>query len=79
MQFVTAVTVHAIHASLAEMDIAGETFILAEVFISNAASVTGRAGSSHGRRLGKHVTLEQTSAHTGRLRHVTITAGGMAF
>ena len=45
------VAVGAFHASLAEVDIGKDIFVLTKIFISDTTAVTGGAVAGHGRRL----------------------------
>lgn len=78
VQFMAGVAVGAIHSLLAEMHIAGDVFMLAQVFVTDTATVTSRAGARHGRSFFKHMTVEKPAAYACRLAHMTIAAGGVA-
>ena len=79
VQLVTAVAVDTVHAPFAEMHIARESFILAQVFVAHPAAVTGGAGTGHRRGLRMNRwPSNKPAAHAGRLAHVAIAAGCVA-
>jgi hypothetical protein len=43
VKFMTGMAVDAVHSSFTEVNVAGVTFVLAQIFIAHAASVAGCA------------------------------------
>ena len=72
------VTGYAVHALFAEMNVARQLFILAQVFIPYSAAVTGRAGAGHRRGFLKGVPGQKAPTHTVRLADVALPAGRVA-
>ena len=78
MQVSAFMTFNTVHARFAEVYIPGNSFIFSEELISHAASMTGSAGTGHGRGLFKHMPGEQPAADVLWLADMTFTAGGVA-
>jgi hypothetical protein len=75
MQFSACMTFDAVHACFAKVNVTGNTFILAEEFITHAAAVTGGAGAGHRWGFLKDVPREKSAAHILGLADVALAAG----
>jgi hypothetical protein len=78
MKFMIAVAIYTVHATFTEMDIASETFVLPQVFVAHAATMTGRTRAGHRWRGGEYMPIKETASHAGWLGHMAIATGGMA-
>jgi hypothetical protein len=73
-----AVAAYAAHTPLTEMHIRTQVFVLAKVFITNPAAVTGSAVARHGGGCVEQMAVDKATADRIRLADVAIAAGGMA-
>ena len=78
VHFVAGVAVNAGHAPLAKMNIRAYVFMLAQVFIANAAAVAGGAVAGHGRCLVEVVPVNEAAADEVGLADVAFAAGSVA-
>ena len=78
MHFVPGVAIDTGHASLTEVNVGHEAFVLAQVFIANAAAVTGGAIACHRRCFVKVVSVDEAATNQIGLADVTFTARCMA-
>src|SRR3989304_5258625 len=77
MQICTFMTFNTVHTPFAEMHVARNTFVLADVLIAHAAAMTGSAGASHGWCHFEYMPGKQTATDIFRLAYMTFAAGGM--
>ena len=75
VHLIHGMAIHTSHARLAKVDIRPNTFVLAEVFLPYAASVTGGAIARHGGFGLEDVPGDKPAAYRGGLADVAISTG----